>query len=56
VLKPGAPLFHYTGSPNAKTSGRDVPGEVLRRLEQAGFRAERRLDGVLARRPGPQRR
>ncbi|WP_334132516.1 SAM-dependent methyltransferase [Silanimonas lenta] len=56
VLKPGAPLFHYTGSPNAKTSGRDVPGEVLRRLEQAGFRAERRLDGVLARRLGPHRR
>ena len=48
VLKAGAPLFHYTGMPNAKTSGRDVPGEVLRRLEKAGFRAERRLDGVFA--------
>ena len=48
VLRPGGRLFHYTGSPNAKTSGRDVPGEVIRRLERAGFVAERRLDGVLA--------
>ena len=48
VLRPSAPLFHYTGSPNAKTSGRDVPGEVIKRLENAGFRAERRLDGVFA--------
>lgn len=48
VLKPGAPMFHYTGTPNAKTSGRDVPGEVIKRLEKAGFRAERRLDGVFA--------
>ena len=48
VLKPGAPLFHYTGTPNAKTSGRDVPGEVIKRLEKAGFRAERKLDGVFA--------
>ena len=48
VLKPDAPLFHYTGAPNAKTSGRDVPGEVIKRLEKAGFRAERRLDGVFA--------
>ncbi|MGL6291605.1 MAG: class I SAM-dependent methyltransferase [Silanimonas sp.] len=48
VLKPGSPLFHYTGAPNAKTSGRDVPGEVIKRLEKAGFRAERKLDGVFA--------
>ena len=48
VLKPGAPLFHYTGTPNAKTSGRDVPGEVITRLEKAGFRAERKPDGVFA--------
>ena len=33
---------------NAKTSGRDVPGEVIKRLEQAGIRAERKLDGVFA--------
>lgn len=51
VLKPGGRLFHYTGAPNAKTSGRDVPGEVLRRLERAGFRGQRRLDGVYASKP-----
>jgi predicted methyltransferase len=56
VLKPGAPLFHYTGTPNAKTSGRDVPGEVIRRLGKAGFRAERRLDGVFAVRHTASRR
>ncbi|MCK7594917.1 class I SAM-dependent methyltransferase [Pseudomarimonas salicorniae] len=49
VLRPGGLMFHYTGAPNAKTSGRDVPGEVIRRLERAGFAAERRLDGVFAR-------
>jgi len=30
------------------TSDRDVPREVARRLEKAGFRAELALDGVLA--------
>ena len=49
VLRPGGTLFHYTGSPNRLTSGRDVPGEVLRRLQQCGFQARRALDGVLAR-------
>ncbi len=49
VLRPGGLLFHYTGSPNKLTSGRDVPGEVLRRLQQSGFTGERALDGVLAR-------
>ena len=48
VLKRGGRLFHYTGSPNKLTSGRDVPREVTRRLEAAGFRAEPKLDGVLA--------
>ncbi|MGB3463582.1 MAG: SAM-dependent methyltransferase [Rhodanobacter lindaniclasticus] len=48
VLRRGGRLFHYTGSPNKLTSGRDVPREVARRLEQAGFRAELALDGVLA--------
>jgi len=48
VLKPGGRLFHYTGSPNRLTSGRDVPAEVIKRLQLAGFRAERALDGVLA--------
>jgi predicted methyltransferase len=41
-------MFHYTGSPNKLTSGRDVPGEVARRLEKAGFRTQLALDGVLA--------
>ncbi|MEW9623522.1 class I SAM-dependent methyltransferase [Rhodanobacter geophilus] len=48
VLRRGGRLFHYTGSPNRLTSGRDVPREVARRLEQAGFKAQLALDGVLA--------
>ncbi|HEV8693425.1 MAG TPA: MnmC family methyltransferase [Lysobacter sp.] len=47
VLRKGGRLFHYTGSPNKLTSGRDVPREVAKRLEKAGFRAELVLDGVL---------
>ena len=49
VLERGGRLFHYTGAPNKLTSGRDVPREVAKRLEKAGFRAELALDGVLAR-------
>jgi uncharacterized protein len=49
VLRRKGPLFHYTGSPNALTSGRDVPREVARRLHHAGFVAELHGDGVLAR-------
>ncbi len=48
VLKRGGRLFHYTGAPNKLTSGRDVPREVAKRLEKAGFKAELALDGVLA--------
>jgi predicted methyltransferase len=48
VLRPRAPLFHYTGAPNRLTSGRDVPREVARRLERAGFRTRLALDGVFA--------
>jgi predicted methyltransferase len=48
VLRRGGRLFHYTGSPNKLTSGRDVPREVARRLEKAGFKAQLALDGVLA--------
>lgn len=48
VLRKKARLFHYTGSPNKLTSGRDVPGEVLKRLKAAGFAAERSGDGILA--------
>lgn len=50
VLKRKGILFHYTGTPNKLTSGRNVPNEVVRRLRNAGFIAESRLDGVLARR------
>lgn len=48
VLHRGGRLFHYTGSPNKLTSGRDVPREVQKRLEKAGFKAQLALDGVLA--------
>jgi predicted methyltransferase len=48
VLRRGGRLFHYTGSPNRLTSGRDVPREVAQRLVKAGFKAEPVLDGVLA--------
>jgi predicted methyltransferase len=50
VLRPGGRLFHYTGTPNRLTSGRDVPREVARRLADSGFRTELWGDGVLARR------
>ena len=48
VLRRGGRLFHYTGSPNQLTSGRNVPREVAKRLEQAGFKVQLALDGVLA--------
>ena len=48
VLRRGGRLFHYTGSPNKLTSGRDVPREVAKRLEKAGFKTQFALDGVLA--------
>jgi predicted methyltransferase len=48
VLRRRGRLFHYTGTPNRLTSGRDVPGEVMKRLERAGFDARREGDGVFA--------
>lgn len=48
VLKPGGRLFHYTGTPNQLSSGRDLPNEVAQRLRRAGFSVQRALDGVLA--------
>ncbi len=48
VLTPGGRLFHYTGTPNALTSGRDVPAEVTRRLRQAGFTVAPNGDGLVA--------
>jgi predicted methyltransferase len=48
VLRHRGRLFHYTGSPNKLTSGRDVPNEVAKRLRRAGFDVEPKGDGVLA--------
>jgi predicted methyltransferase len=48
VLKRNGKLFHYTGTPNKLSSGRDVPNEVAKRLRHAGFVAELHGDGVLA--------
>ena len=50
VLVPGGLLFHYTGTPNKLTSGRDVQREVRRRLQKSGFDADIAGDGVLAKR------
>jgi len=55
VLRPGGQLFHYTGSPNRLTTGRDVPQEVSRRLQVAGFATRLEGDGVFATRRSPPR-
>jgi len=48
VLKRRGKLFHYIGTPNKLTSGRDVPNEVAKRLRHAGFVVDFNGDGVLA--------
>ncbi len=48
VLRRQGRLFHYTGTPNKLTSGRDVPNEVTKRLRLAGFKTDLKGDGVLA--------
>ncbi|MEA3176675.1 MAG: uncharacterized protein QOI59_198 [Gammaproteobacteria bacterium] len=48
VLRPRGMLFHYTGTPNKLTSGRDVPNEVANRLRKSGFTTELKGDGILA--------
>jgi predicted methyltransferase len=48
VLKRRGHLFHYTGTPNKLTTGRDVPSEVGKRLRNAGFETEKIGDGILA--------
>jgi uncharacterized protein len=48
VLKRGARMFHYTGTPNKLTTGRDVPNEVATRLKRSGFKVKLHGDGVLA--------
>jgi predicted methyltransferase len=52
VIRRGGLLFHYTGTPNRITSGRDVPNEVAERLRRAGFKTQPQGDGVLATREG----
>ena len=47
VLKKKGRLFHYTGTPNKLTSGRDVPAEVAKRLQRAGFTTTFNGDGVV---------
>jgi uncharacterized protein len=48
VLKRKGRLFHYTGTPNKLTTGRDVPNEVAKRLRRSGFTTQLNGDGVLA--------
>lgn len=48
VIKRKGRLFHYTGTPNKLTSGRDVPNEVAKRLRLAGFATELVGDGIVA--------
>jgi predicted methyltransferase len=48
VLVPRGRLFHYTGTPNRVSRGRDLPREVAARLERAGFKARLEGDGVVA--------
>jgi uncharacterized protein len=47
VIKRRGRLFHYTGTPNKLTSGRDVPAEVTKRLQRAGFEVKADGDGLL---------
>jgi predicted methyltransferase len=56
VLRRKGRLFHYTGSPNKLTSGRDVPNEVAERLRRAGFAVRIQGDGVLGTREARGRR
>jgi uncharacterized protein len=49
VLRRRGRLFHYTGTPNKLSRGRDLPREVAERLKRAGFAVEFTADGVLAR-------
>jgi len=46
VIRHRGSLFHYTGSPNKVARGRDLAGEVVKRLRTAGFAAKTVADGV----------
>ena len=52
VLKRGGRMFHYTGTPNKLTTGRDVPNEVAERLKRSGLKTRLHGDGVLATKAG----
>ena len=52
VLKRGGKMFHYTGTPNKLTTGRDVPNEVASRLKRSGLKVKLHGDGVLATKSG----
>jgi predicted methyltransferase len=52
VIKRAGKLFHYTGTPNKLTSGRNVAREVSIRLQRAGFTVEPNGDGLLAKKTG----
>jgi predicted methyltransferase len=57
VLKGRGKLFHYVGTPNKLSRGRDLQREVSRRLQRAGFDTEHSGDGILAcRGPGSPNR
>ena len=48
VLKRRGKLFHYIGTPNKLSSGRDLANEVAARLRLAGFTTQPEGDGILA--------
>jgi len=52
VLRRGGRMFHYTGTPNKLTTGRDVPNEVANRLKRSGLKTRLHGDGVLASKGG----
>lgn len=52
VLRRGGRMFHYTGTPNKLTTGRDVPNEVATRLKRSGLKTRLHGDGVLASKGG----
>ncbi len=48
VITRGGRLFHYTGTPNKQSRGRDLASEVAVRLRNAGFTTTADTDGVVA--------
>jgi uncharacterized protein len=48
VIRRKGALFHYTGTPNKLSSGRDLANEVATRLRRAGFATQLNGDGVFA--------